>query len=435
MNDALENKSSPSAQANPDLWDRLWTNVNLATMQDGRYSEINRGAIATTGSRISWLGPQDHLAAPPERLAKKVIDGKGHYITPGLIDCHTHLVFGSNRAKEFEQRLMGVSYEEIANQGGGIRSTVSATRTASLEELIHATTPRLQSLLDTGVTSVEIKSGYGLDIDTELRMLQVMSALENSLPVSIEKTYLGAHTVPVEYERNRDGYLDLICNELLPLIHENNSADAVDIFCETIGFNIAESTRILQAATALNLNVKMHADQLTDMGASALAAEFSALSADHLEHCPKTGVSAMADNSSTAVLLPGAFYYLRESRKPPVELFRTYEVPMAIATDLNPGSSPVASLLTIMNMACTLFGLTPEEALSAVTSNAARALGLQDDRGTLEVGKRADFVLWDIQSPAELSYWVGFNPCVERIKNGVPVRGYATPYQADQADK
>jgi imidazolonepropionase len=345
----------------------------------------------------------------------------GHWMTPGLIDCHTHLVFGSNRAKEFEQRLKGVSYEEIANQGGGIRSTVSATRAASLEELVHSATPRLQSLLDSGVTTVEIKSGYGLDIDTELRMLQVMTVLEDNLPVSIQKTYLGAHTVPPEYEHHRDGYLDLMCNELLPSISEKTLVNAVDVFCETIGFNISESTRLLQAATDLNLNVKMHADQLTDMGASTLAAGFGALSADHLEHCPESGVKAMADNGTTAVLLPGAFYYLRENRKPPVELFRAHRVPMAIATDLNPGSSPVASLLTIMNMACTLFGLTPEEALCGVTSHAARALGLLSDRGTLEVGKRADLVLWDIQSPAELSYWMGFNPCVQRIKDGVQI--------------
>lgn len=421
MIDDFVDKLSASGQSKGHQWDQLWINVNLVTMQAGHYSEINHGAIATTGSRISWLGRQKQLTDSPEHLAKTVTDGKGHWMTPGLIDCHTHLVFGSNRAKEFEQRLKGVSYEEIANQGGGIRSTVSATRAASLEELIHSATPRLQSLLDSGVTTVEIKSGYGLDVDTELRMFQVMTALENNLAVSIQKTCLGAHTVPTEFEHNRGSYLDLICNELLPLIHENNFAGAVDIFCETIGFSISESTRILRSATDLNLNIKMHADQLTDMGASALAAEFRALSADHLEHCPGSGVRAMAKNNTTAVLLPGAFYYLKEKRKPPVELFRASGVPMAIATDLNPGSSPVASLLTIMNMACTLFGLTPEEALSGVTSNAARALGLLDDRGTLEVGKRADFVLWDIQSPAELSYWVGFNPCAERVKDGVSI--------------
>lgn len=422
MNQGLEDKLSSPDKPNGRIWDRLWTNVNLATMQGQSYGEIYHGAIATTGSRISWLGPQDQLTNPPEQLAKTVTDGMGHWLTPGLIDCHTHLVFASNRAKEFEQRLRGVSYAAIARQGGGIRSTVSATRAASTEELIRSASQRLQSLLDSGVTTVEIKSGYGLDIDTELRMLRVMTALENNLAVSIHKTYLGAHTIPSEYEHHRDGYLNLICNELLPLIGEKNLAEAVDIFCESIGLNLAESTRILEAATDLNLNVKMHADQLTDMGASALAAEFRALSADHLEHCPESGVRAMADKGTTAVLLPGAFYYLKENRIPPVELFRSYGVPMAIATDLNPGSSPVASLLTIMNMACTLFSLTPEEALSGVTSNAARALGVLDDRGTLEVGKRADFVLWDIQSPAELSYWVGFNPGVERVKDGDPIR-------------
>jgi imidazolonepropionase len=421
MKDIKLDRSATPDQPNGDLWDQLWTNVNLATMQADGYNEIKHGAIATTGSRISWLGPQDQLPASPEHLAKTLTDGKGHWLTPGLIDCHTHLIFGSNRAMEFEQRLKGVSYEEIALQGGGIHSTVNATRAGSLEELIQSATPRLQALLDSGVTTVEIKSGYGLDVDTELRMLQVMTALEHNLPVSIQKTYLGAHTVPAEHEHHRDRYLDLICNELLPIIHQNNFADAVDIFCETIGFNITESTRILQAATDLDLKVKMHADQLSDMGASALAARFGALSADHLEHCPESGVRAMAENSSTAVLLPGAFYYLKEDCKPPVELFRAHGVPMAIATDLNPGSSPVASLLTIMNMACTLFGLTPEEALCGVTANAARALGLLGDRGTLEVGKRADFVLWDIQSPAELSYWVGFNPCVQRVKNGASI--------------
>jgi imidazolonepropionase len=340
-------------------------------------------------------------------------------MTPGLIDCHTHLVFGANRANEFEQRLMGASYEEIARQGGGIRSTVSATRGASLQALIDSAVPRLESLLDTGVTTVEIKSGYGLDIDTELRMLEVMSSLENRLPVAVQKTCLAAHTVPIEYEHNRRGYLDLVCNELLPIIVDNNIADAVDVFCESIGFDIKESTRVLQTAADLNLKVKLHADQLSDMGASSLAAEFRALSADHLEYCPESGVAALAEMGTTAVLLPGAFYYLRQDRKPPVELLRTYDVPIAIATDLNPGSSPVASLLTIMNMACTLFGLTPEEALCGVTSHAARALELLDDRGTLEVGKRADLAIWDIQSPAELSYWVGLNPLVDRVKDGV----------------
>lgn len=422
MNSELNKDPAHKNPAGNNIWDNLWINVNLVTMQDGHYNEILGGAIATTDSRISWLGLQQQLSAPPARLSKNVIDANGCWMTPGLIDCHTHLVFGANRAREFEQRLQGVNYAEIAAQGGGIISTVTETRAASTEALVQSGRPRLESLIKSGVTTVEVKSGYGLDVDTELRMLKAMTELEQSLPVSIQKTYLGGHSIPPEYTDHRNDYIQLICKEMLPRIADGHLASAVDMFCETIGISIAEAEQILRTATDLNLDVKLHADQLSDMGASTLAAEFGALSADHLEYCPASGVAAMAASGTVAVLLPGAFYYLRETSSPPINLFRSQGVPIAVATDFNPGSSPIASLPIVMNMACTLFGLTPEEALAGVTLNAAKALGLSQDRGSLEIGKRADLALWDILSPADISYWVGLDRCVSTVKNGTTNR-------------
>lgn len=415
-------------------WDALWINVNIATMvsksvvfggadtktHSNDYGEIRGGAIAVSGSRIAWIGKQQNLPASPTILAARVYDAQGAWLTPGLIDCHTHLVFGGHRAREFEQRLNGASYEEIALAGGGIRSTVSATREASEEDLIASASKRLQALMREGVTSVEIKSGYGLDEASEVRMLCAAKALEQRCPVSVSTTFLGAHTVPVEYESRRSDYVSLVCERMIPVVAEENLADAVDVFCETIGFSVEETEKILAAAQKYGLAVKLHADQLSDTGGGELAARFRALSADHIEFVSEKSVQAMATSGTVAVLLPGAFYFLRETQLPPVNLLRRYQVPIAIATDSNPGSSPSTSLLLMLNMACTLFRLTPLEALAGVTCNAAKALGVALDRGTLEVGKRADFALWDVKEIAELCYWLGANHCCGVVKNGTP---------------
>jgi imidazolonepropionase len=387
-------------------WDSLWTNVNLATMVAGGapYGAIENGALAIESGRIAWVGAASEL---PHRDAEEVVDGAGGWLTPGLIDCHTHLVFAGDRSGEFEQRLQGVSYEEIARAGGGIARTVKATREASHAELKDAAARRLACLLAEGVTTIEIKSGYGLDRVTEIKMLEVARSLGASYPVDVRTTFLGAHALPVEFADDRAGYLDLVCAQVLPEVARRGLADAVDAFCEGIAFAPDEVARVFEAARALGLPLKLHADQLSDLGGAALAARFGALSADHLEYASEEGIRAMAAGGTVAVLLPGAFYTLRECRKPPVDLFRRHGVPIALATDCNPGSSPIVSILAILNMACILFGLTPEEALAGVTRHAARALGL-DDRGTLAVGKRADLALWGIHGPAELSYWFGF---------------------------
>jgi imidazolonepropionase len=398
-------------------WDSLCTNVNLATMAEGGapYGAIENGALATKDGRIAWLGAAAHL---PHRDAGEVIDGAGGWLTPGLIDCHTHLVFAGDRSGEFEQRLTGVSYEEIARSGGGIARTVAATRTASLHQLEASAGRRLACLLAEGVTTVEIKSGYGLDRATEIKMLEVARRLGQDHPVDVRTTFLGAHALPKEYANDRTGYLDLVCTQVLPKAAERGLADAVDAFCEGIAFAPDEVARVFEAARALDLPLKLHADQLSDLGGAALAARFGALSADHLEYASEAGIRAMADAGTVAVLLPGAFYTLRERQRPPVELFRRHGVPIALATDCNPGSSPVTSLLVILNLACNLFGLTPEEALAGVTRHAARALGL-DDRGTLAVGKRADLALWRIHRPAELSYWLGLAPLEVVLRDGL----------------
>jgi imidazolonepropionase len=341
-------------------------------------------------------------------------------MTPGLIDCHTHLVYGGNRAEEFELRLTGVDYEEIARRGGGILSTVRATREASEEALYQSAAGRLQHFLDEGVTGIEIKSGYGLDRDNELKMLRVARQLGDQLPVSVSTSFLGAHTLPPEYT-DGDAYIDYLAAELLPEVADEKLADAVDIFCEGIGFNLAQTERMFLAAKTRGLPIKIHAEQLSNMGGAALAAQRGARSADHLEYLDEAGVTALKEAGTVAVLLPGAFYFLRETKLPPIELLREAGVAIAIASDCNPGSSPAESLLLMLNMACTLFHLTPEEALTGVTRYAARALGWEATRGSLEVGKRADLVLWDIQHPAELAYHIGRNPCHRVLLAGVTV--------------
>lgn len=404
-------------------WDTLCINLSLATMDPGRgvpYGLVaGAGAIAIKRGRIAWLGAMADLPQR-DRLALDTIDGEGRWVTPGLIDCHTHLVYGGNRAGEFELRLTGVNYEEIARRGGGILSTVKATREADEQALYASAARRLQQFLREGVTALEIKSGYGLDRETELKMLRVARALGAQFPVSVSTTFLGAHTLPPEYP-DADAYIAFLCDQLLPEVAREELADAVDVFCEGIGFNLAQTRRMLSAAREQGLSLKIHAEQLSNMGGAALAAGMGALSADHLEYLDESGVQALAAAQTVAVLLPGAYYFLRETKLPPVEALRRAAVPIAIASDCNPGSSPAESLLLMLNMACTLFRLTPEEALAGVTRNAARALGWARERGTLEVGKRADLVFWDIEHPAELAYSMGRNPCQRVLLAGETV--------------
>lgn len=393
----------------------LLTNLNAATMRNG-YGLIADAAILITGSKIAWIGPR--ADAP----AGDAIDCGGKLITPGLIDCHTHLVYGGNRANEFEMRLTGVPYAEIAKAGGGIASTVRATRSESEAQLLASATKRLDTLLSEGVTTIEIKSGYGLDVDTELKMLRTAHKLGTIRPVDVQTTFLGAHTFPPEYRDDRAAYVRLVCDQALPAAHTEGLADAVDAFCEGIAFSVAETEQVFKAAQALELPVKLHAEQLTNLGGAKLAARYNALSVDHIEYLDEEGVEAIARSGTVAVLLPGAFYYLREKQAPPVAALRSRNVPIAIATDLNPGSSPVHSLLATMNMACVLFSLTPEEALMGVTVHAARALGLKD-RGTIAPGMKADLAIWDAERPGDLAYPLGFNPLAAVIRNGDIVRG------------
>jgi imidazolonepropionase len=394
----------------------VWLNANLATMRAGSapYGEIRDGAIAVTDGRISWIGPRSEWRGK----AKEEFDARGGWVTPGLVDCHTHLVYAGNRAHEFDLRLKGASYEEIARAGGGIVSTVRATRAAGEDALFDAAGRRLAQWMREGATVVEIKSGYGLDSASELKMLRVARALGGKYPVTVKATFLGAHAVPEDYAGRADDYVALVCEEMLPAIARERLADAVDAFCEGIAFSPAQTARVFEAAGRLGLPVKLHADQLSDTAGAALAARFGALSADHLEYTNEAGVEAMLRAGTVAVLLPGAFYFLREKQLPPVDALRRHRVPIALATDSNPGSSPLTSLLLTMNMACTLFRLTPEEALAGVTREGARALGLQATHGTLEIGKQADAALWDIGSPAELAYAIGANPCAGVIRSG-----------------
>jgi imidazolonepropionase len=404
--------------------DSLWHNVNLATMSgDKAYGAIEKGAIAVRDEKIAWVGSEKDLPADLKTSASNLHDGQGGWITPGLIDCHTHLVYAGNRAREFEMRLKGATYEEIARQGGGIRSTVTATRGADEAFLVRQSIPRLRALMQEGVTTVEIKSGYGLDLETELRMLRAAASLGRLYPVTVVPTFLGAHALPPEFQGRDDAYIELVCNEVMPRVAEQKLAVAVDAFCETIGFTPDQTERVFKAAQKHGLPVKLHAEQLSDQGGAELAAKYHALSADHLEYVSEAGVKALAKSDSVAVLLPGAFYFLRETKVPPLKLFHDYDVPVALSTDCNPGSSPATSLLLMLNMACTFFRMTPEESLAGVTRNAARALGLEGRIGTLEAGKDADLAIWDISEPAELAYRIGYNPLTQVVHKGLLVQG------------
>lgn len=393
----------------------LLTNLNVATMIGG-YGLIRDAAVHIEDARIVWMGPR---ATAPEMRAT---DCGGRLMTPGLIDCHTHLVYGGNRANEFEMRLNGASYADIAKAGGGIASTVKATRAASERELLASGLKRLDSLLAEGITTIEIKSGYGLDIETELRMLRVARHLGKERPVDVVTTFLGAHTFPPEFKERRKEYVDLVCDQSLPAAAAAGLANAVDGFCEGIAFSVEETERVFKAAKAHGLPVKLHAEQLSNLGGAKLAARHGALSVDHIEYLDENGVAAIAASGTVAVLLPGAFYYLREKQLPPVAALRSHKVPIAVATDLNPGSSPVHSLLCTMNMACMLFGLTPEEALLGITANAAKALGLKD-RGMITPGMKADLAVWDVERPGDLAYPLGFNPLAAVIRDGEVIRG------------
>lgn len=400
-------------------WQTLWINVNLATMSDGSnsYGAIENGALAIANGKIAWLGTMSDLSAS-EYKAEQVIDGKGAWLTPGLVDCHTHLVFGGNRANEFEMRLEGKSYQEIANAGGGIVSTVTATRAASESELFQSAFKRLAAMHQQGVTTIEIKSGYGLDSENEIKMLQVAGLLAKSLPVTVRKTFLGAHALPAEYQDRADDYIKFVCEDMLPKVASLQLADAVDVFCEGIGFSLAQTEQVFAAAKKYHLPVKVHAEQLSNLGGTALAAKYQALSSDHIEFLDEAGVIAMKSADMTAVLLPGAFYFLRETQLPPIELLRKHKVSMAVATDANPGTSPINSLQLMLNMACTFFRLTPVEALAGVTCHGAKALGLANSKGQLAVGYDADIACWDIKQPAELCYQFGVNPLSQLMQAG-----------------
>ena len=386
----------------------LWRHARLATLAgDDGWGWIERGALVVDGKAIAWVGDEADLPRGLAIDAEHDLDGA--LVTPGLVDCHTHLVYGGQRAREFELRLQGASYEQIARAGGGIRSSVAATRAASDEELFATAHERALALLGQGVTTVEIKSGYGLSVEHEARSLRVARRLGRELPVAVRTTCLSAHAVPPEYEGRADDYIEALC-AWLPSLHAEGLVDAVDAFCEHIAFTPAQTRRVFDAAKALGLPVKLHAEQLSDQGGAVLAAEYGALSCDHLEHLGDAGIAAMARAGTVAVLLPGAFYFLRETKLPPVDALRAARVPIAVATDHNPGSSPVLAPMLMLNMACTLFRLTPEEALRGMTVHGARALGLAD-RGTLAAGRRADLAVWSVEHPNELAYWIGRNPC------------------------
>jgi imidazolonepropionase len=414
--------SASSAARHPasraDASDLVVVNVSIATMQAGS-EPVTDGALAVEDGFIRWVGPRAEL--PRASSDAVVLDGKGRWVTPALVDCHTHLVHAGNRAGEFERRLAGATYEEIAREGGGIVSTVRATRAASPEELARQSEPRLDRLLAEGVTTIEIKSGYGLDLENELKCLRVARSLGATHEVDVRTTLLAAHAVPPEFRGRADEYVALVCDEIIPAAAREGLADAVDAYCERIAFSAAQVGRIFGAARRERLPVKLHADQLSDAGGAALAAQWRALSADHLEHASAEGIAAMARAGTVAVLLPGAYYFLREREPPPIAALRAAGVPIALATDCNPGTSPVTSLLLMLNMACTLFGLTPDEALAGVTRNAAQALG-GSDRGRLELGMQADLALWDVGHPRELAYAVGANPLVGLVRRGVVVR-------------
>ncbi|AXF86136.1 Imidazolonepropionase [Ephemeroptericola cinctiostellae] len=403
---------------NTPHWDALWRNVHLATMTDGSagYGEILNGALAVKNGQIAWLGAEKDVPAGAQ--ATETHDGQGAWLTPGLIDCHSHIVYAGNRSNEFEARLNGVAYEAIARAGGGILSTVNATRAASFDDLLAQSLPRVKRLLAEGVTTLEIKSGYGLDLETEAKMLRVARHIGDALPVTVRTTFLGAHAVPLEYKGRADDYVTHVCEVMLPALHAEGLVDAVDAFCENIGFSATQTERVFKAAAQLNLPVKLHAEQLSDQNGAALVGRFNGLSADHLEHLSDAGITAMAAHGTVAVLLPGAYYFLRETKLPPVQALREAGVPMAVSTDCNPGTSPMTSLLLAMNMACTMFKMTPQEALAGTTVHAARALGLHDRVGQLAVGQMADLALWQIDRPADLAYAMGQNMCAGVVKAG-----------------
>jgi imidazolonepropionase len=401
-------------------WDEVWAGANIATMRTGGlpYGELKDGAVAIRGDRIAWVGSADEARRRAGERGVKVQEAKGYWITPGLIDCHTHLVYGGNRVAEFEQRLCGVSYEEIARAGGGIQSTVRATRGASADELRASALTRLKPLMAEGVTTIEIKSGYGLEFEAERRLLEVARSLGSDHPLTVRTTFLGLHALPKESSQTRQAFVDAVSGPWLADLARAGLVDAVDAFCENIAFSLAETEQLLSAARTLGIPAHVHAGQLSDMGAAELAARYSALSADHLEFLSQEGASKMAAGGTVAVLLPTAYYTLRQTTPPPVALLRKAGVRMAVATDCNPGTSPCSSILVALNMSCTLFGLTPEEAVTGATREAAVALGLQKEIGTIEAGKRADLAFWRFDRPAELCYGLGANPCAGVMYGG-----------------
>jgi imidazolonepropionase len=398
---------------------KLWHNCHIATMQNGQYSSIEQAAMVTSGQHIHWIGAEQEV--PEDDYAER-IDLNGAWVTPGLIDCHTHSVFGGNRSVEFEKRLQGVSYAEIAASGGGIASTVRATREATEEQLLASALKRIRSMQRDGVTTIEIKSGYGLDYVNERKMLRVIRQVAEVLPMTVKSTCLAAHALPPEYKDQSDAYIEHICTEMLPKLHAEGLVDAVDAFCEYLAFSPEQVERVFKAAQALNLPVKLHAEQLSALGGSSLAARYHALSADHLEYMTEDDVKAMAAAGTVAVLLPGAFYLLRETQLPPMQSLLEHGVRIALSSDLNPGTSPALSLRLMLNMGSTLFRLTPEQALAGVTIHAAQALGLQDTHGSLEQGKLADFVAWDIEHPSEIVYWLGGDLPKRIIQHGTEVQ-------------
>ena len=394
----------------------LFYNAHLVTLDcDEGYGTIEHGSMVVESGRIAWLGAL--AQCPTQYEHSERINCHSKVITPCLIDSHTHCVYAGQRSEEFELRLTGVSYEQIAKRGGGIRSTVQATRKASDGDLLEQSLPRVQHLIDEGVGVIEIKSGYGLDLETELKMLRVAKMIADILPIQIRTTFLGAHALPVEFD-DKQAYIDHVCNDMIPAVVDSGLADFVDVFCESIGFSLNQTEQVLKAAQKYHLGIKIHAEQINNLGGASLAAQYGALSVDHLEYLDEAGVSSLANSQTVATLLPGAYYFLKEKQQPPIDLLRQHNIPMAIATDCNPGSSPTTSLLLMMNMACTLFGLTPIEAIRATTINAAKALGMHDQYGTLSAGKQADFILWDIDHPAELSYRLANNPNFKRYRHG-----------------
>ena len=410
----------PQMTMRPDRWDGLLLNCTLATMGEGLgYGLVEDAALGWQGGKLVYAGARADLPGPGPELALQVIDGQGDCVTPALVDCHAHLVFAGDRAGEFERRLHGASYEDIAREGGGILSTVRQVRGASEDELLAQSLPRAAALVADGVASLEIKSGYGLDLENERKMLRVARAIGSRLGITVRTTFLGAHTLPPEYSGRADDYIEAACDWMAQL-HREGLVDAVDAFCEGIAFSPSQTRRVFECARSLGLPVKLHADQLSNLEGAALVAEFGGLSADHLEYASQAAISAMAAAGTVAVLLPGAFHVLRETRQPPIQALRDARVPMAVASDLNPGTSPLQSLRLAMSLACTHFRLTPEEALRGATANGARALGLLD-RGKLEKGLRADFARWRVGHPAELSYWLGGNLLRQLYVSGAPL--------------